>query len=288
MKLFLFLILLSLPLFSTEAFISAENLHEKIGTKTLKILDVGNVKLYRENHIPTAVHVDMAEWCKPVDEHYEMQDRNTLLKLVQKLGIENDSLVVIYDHNRPNGLLNASFIALALHRLGHKNFTILNGSFEEWLFVYEGVKGETIATHSNYRPSYNDDVLVGSAYVKKHIDKVPMLDARVSKYYFGTYKSSGVYRLGHIKGAKSSYWKNSFLSDNTLAERAILEAIFLQGLALEADKEVLVYGLNGYEASMNWYILYKIFGFSKLKVYDASLQEWGNHDETAMVAYAWE
>ena len=288
MKYFLFLILFSLPLFSTDAFISAENLHNNIGNKTLKILDVGNLKLYRESHIPTAVHVDMAEWCKLVGEHYEMQDLKTLLKLVQKLGIENDSLVVIYDHNRPNGLLNASFIALALYRLGHTNFTILNGSFEEWLFEYEGISGEVIATPSHYTPTYKESVIVDSDYVEHHILKVPMLDARVSKYYFGTYKSPGVYRLGHIKGAKSSYWKNSFLSDNTLAEPAILDAIYLQGLQLEANNEVLVYGLNGYEASMNWYILSRVFGFNKLKVYDASLQEWGNRDETAMVAYAWE
>lgn len=288
MKVFTLLTLCVLSLFSAEAFIGAKDLHDKIGSENLVILDVGSHKAFHKSHIPTAIHVQMQEWCKLVDDHYEMQDVPHLEKLVRQLGIKNDDYVVIYDHNTPNGLLNASYIALALNRLGHTHLSILNGSFEEWLFEYKGVDTITKREPSTFEAHPNDMLIVGGDYVAAHMASATILDARVSKYYFGTYKSPGVYRLGHIKGAISNYWKNSFLSDNTLAERETLEAIYLQGLKLTPEKEVIVYGLDGYEASMNWYILSKVFNFTKLSVYDASIQEWGNQDDRPMVAYAWE
>ncbi len=288
MKIFILLILFGLSLFSAEAFINAKDLHDKIGNDHLVVLDVGSHKAFHKNHIPTAIHVQMQQWCKLVNDHYEMQDITHLEQIVRQLGIANDDYVVIYDHNTPDGLLNASYIALALHRLGHTNVSILNGSFEEWLYAYEGVDTVTTREPSTFVAKPNDTLIVDSDYVETHIDRATILDARVSKYYYGVYKSPGVYRLGHIKGATSSYWKNSFLSDNTLAEREILEAIYLQGLKLTPDKEIILYGLDGYEASMNWYILSKVFNFTKLSVYDASIKEWGNQDDRPMVAYAWE
>ena len=288
MKIFIFLLLFSISIFSAEAFISAQDLHIKIGSDKLVVLDVGSHSVFHKSHIPTATHVHMQRWCKLVDGHYEMQDIPQLVKLVRQLGINNDSYVVIYDHNSPDGLLNASYIALALHRVGHTNLSILNGSFEEWLYEYEGVQTVTARERSSFAAHPDRSLIVDSEYVTDNIGKVPQLDARVSKYYFGTYKSPGVYRLGHIKGAVSSYWKNSFLSDNTLAEKEILDAIYLQGLKLNPEKEVILYGLDGYQASMNWYILAKVFNFTKLRVYDASIQEWANDDTSPMVAYAWE
>lgn len=288
MKLFIFLTLFSISLFSVEAFIGAEDLQSKIGSDKLVILDVGSHNVYHKSHIPTATHVHMQQWCKLVDDHYEMQDVHHLVKLVRQLGITNDSHVVLYDHNSPDGLLNASYIALALHRLGHTKLSILNGGYDEWLYEYKGVQTVVKGKRSNFTAHPERDLIVDGQYVQAHIDKIPMLDARVSKYYFGTYKSSGVYRLGHIKGAVSTYWKNSFLSDNTLAEIETLQAIYLQGLKLDPDDEILLYGLDGYQASMNWYILSRVFKFKNLRVYDASMQEWGNSDRAQMVSYAWE
>ena len=156
------------------------------------------------------------------------------------------------------------------------------------LYDYTGVRTVVKEKISDFIAHPKDDIIVDATYVDTNIDKIPMLDARVSKYYFGTYKSSGVYRLGHIKGAVSTYWKNSFLSDNTLAERETLNAIYVQGLNLNPDDVVLLYGLDGYQASMNWYILSRVFKFKDLKVYDASMQEWGNLERSKMVSYAWE
>jgi len=288
MRPFLIALFFTIPLFGAEAFISAEELHDRLASDKLVILDVGSHHTYHQGHIPGALHVDISLWCRQVDNHHQMQEVPRLVDLVRALGIENDSYVVIYDHNTPNGLLNASYLALALHRLGHTSVSILNGSYDEWLFAYEGATTVTNTRPSNFVAHPNNDLIVDSSYISKKLTKVPLLDARPYRFYYGVFKSPGVYRLGHIKGAMSCYWKNCFLSDNTLADREILEAIYLKGFKLDKDEEVILYGLDGYQASMNWYILQGVFNFKNMKVYDASLLEWGNREESAMVSYAWE
>ena len=288
MKAFLIALCFALPLLGAEAFISAQKLHSRLDSDRLVILDVGSHSTFHKGHIPTALHVDITLLCREVGGHYEMQEIPQLVELVRRLGIRNDSYVVIYDHNTPDGLLHASYMALALHRLGLTEVSILNGSYDEWTYEYDGVT--TIATRapSDFAPCPVSGLIVDSSYVAQKMTKVPILDARHAKYYYGIYKSPGVYRLGHIKGAMCSYWKNCLLSDNTLAEKELLEEIYLKGFGLDPDEEVIVYGLDGYQASIIWYILQGVFHFKNLRVYDASLMEWGNADESEMVRYAWE
>ena len=288
MKTFILLLLSTLSLFGAPAFISAEALLEQIDDPELVIIDVGSHQDYHTSHIPHARHLNIAQLCRSVDDHHEMQSVSQLVKTIESLGITNNSYVVIYDHNKEDELLNTSYFALALHRLGHQKLSILNGSFEEWLFDQKGTTKIEKITLSQYIPSENKTLLVGYNYVYQKIDKVPMIDARVSKFYYGMYKSPDVYKLGHIKGSMSSFWKNSFLSDNTLAEPYILESIYVDGMKLQKDEEIIVYGLNGYQASMNWYILSAELGFKDVKVYDASMKEWGNVRRSPMIAYAFE
>ena len=101
MKIFIFLLLFSISIFGAEAFISAQDLHNKIGSDKLVLLDVGSHSVFHKSHIPTATHVHMQRWCKLVDGHYEMQDIPQLVKLVRQLGIDNDSYVVIYGSQQP-------------------------------------------------------------------------------------------------------------------------------------------------------------------------------------------
>ena len=288
MRVLIIVLCFALQLVGAEAFISAQELHSRLPSDELVILDVGSHSSYHKGHIPAAIHVDISQLCREVDDHYEMQNIPQLVELVRRLGIANDSHVVIYDHNAPDGLLHASYLALALYRLGHTGVSILNGGYDEWAYEYDGVTTITNRAASDFTPHPDNELIVDGGYVSGKLTKVPILDARPAKSYYGIYKSPGVYRLGHIKGAMSSYWKNCLLSDNTLAERELLEEIYIKGFRLDPDEEVIVYGLDGYQASITWYILQGVFAFKNVKVYDASLKEWGNRDESAMVRYAWE
>ena len=115
-----------------------------------------------------------------------------------------------------------------------------------------------------------------------------MMEARPPKFYFGVVESPGVKRIGHISGGMSYFWNNSFEADGTVKSKKVLKELLIEGMQLNPSKEMLVYCTGGLEASMNWYILTQVLDFKDVKIYDASLKEWGNREDTSMVKYRWE
>ena len=94
--------------------------------------------------------------------------------------------------------------------------------------------------------------------------------------------------MGHISTAKSSYYKDKFLYDGTIRYMTELEEIFIKGHELNIEDDIIVYGESALSASMNWYILYKYMGFKNIKIYEASLLEWGNYPDLPMTRFKWE
>ena len=116
------------------------------------------------------------------------------------------------------------------------------------------------------------------------MNKTPMLEARPKVYFTGEKKSNGVKRLGHIPGAQSSFWREKLELDETIKSDKKLDKIFFEQHKLDRSKkqEVIAYCTGGLEASMNWYILKQHMHFKDVKIYDASMKQWGNLDSTPM------
>ena len=282
--------LIALSMQAATGFISAEDLNSILKQKNLILVDVGSRKDFDKGHIPKAVQSEISSWRKPVELHQQMRSSSDIQKEMQRLGINQDSHVVIYGHNKKKEALKSSYIALAMIVHGLKDVAILNGEFGEW----EDEEDRAISTkltknaQGNFKATYKSGVLVDLKYTKAHIGKVPMLEARPSVFYYGTLRSSGVKRIGHIPKAMSSNWKDKFEIDGTLKEDEVLKEIVIDGYALSKDKEVILYCTGGLEASMNWFILSQHMNFTKAKIYDSSLREWANRDDTPLVRYKWE
>lgn len=288
-----FLLLLFLIISSTygaTAFISADALNTLMKEKEIVLIDVGTKEDYLQGHIPGAVHTDISIWREPVNKHQLMRSSRKIQTAMQELGISNDSHVVIYGHNKGKEPLKSSYIAMAMIIHGLKEVSILDGAYEEWIDDPERAvsKKSPIRILGHFKANKNPNVLVDMAYVKKRINTVPMLEARPPVFYYGSLRSQGVKRIGHIPKAMSSFWKDKFEIDGTLKNDEVLKEIFIDGYNLNPNKEVILYCTGGLEASMNWYILAQHLKFSKAKLYDASMREWANLDETPLVRYKWE
>lgn len=288
MKFFITILLFSLSLFANAAFISADDLHKKLSEKNLVIIDTTDFETYSKEHIPNARQVEISAFRSLIDNKYElMKSSKEIENVVQNLGINSDSYVVLYGHNKPKELLKASYIALALMVNGFTNISILDGGFSEWKSKF-ATQSEMISkkmpkiTKGNFEAKYNPEILVDMEYVKNHIDKVDMIEAREKKYFDGTAQSPGVKRLGHITNAQSSNWQEKFQNNEKVISDTELKKIFLDEHKLNANKEVITYCTGGLEASMNWYILKRHLHFKDAKMYDASMKEWGNTDSTPM------
>lgn len=289
----LFLSLVSFVLLSAgEAFISAETLNKHLNDEKVVIIDLGTKDDYLlKGHIPGAVHSVISEWRMPVDKHFLMRPESELVKKISELGIRNDSKVVLYGHGGKKELLKASYIALTLINLGLENVSILNGGFEEWGYVGDVDKNISQNKQTSFKASVKKKIVVDREFVSQNLYKIPMVEARPSKFYFGTEQSPGVKRIGHISGGMSYFWKNSFRNEDETVKvktREELGELLMAGMQLDPSKEMMVYCTGGLEASMNWYILTQVLKFKDVKIYDASMKEWANRDDTPMVKYRWE
>jgi len=288
MKLLLTLLLFTLGLFANTAFISVVDLHKKLNEKNLVIIDTTDLQTYLEGHIPNARQVDISAFRDLVDNKYELlRSSQEIQTAAQNLGINKNSYVVLYGHNRPKELLKASYIALALIVNGFTNISILDGGYDAWRHEF-ALHKELISkekpsiARGDFVAQFNPNVLVDMQYVKSRIGKVKMIEARERNYFDGTAQSPGVKRLGHIPNAQSSNWQEKFQDDEKVVSDTKLKSIFYDRHKLETNKEVITYCTGGLEASMNWYLLTRHLHFKDVKMYDASMKEWGNTHTTPM------
>lgn len=291
MKQLFFISISILTLWANQAFITANELESLLKQKNnIVLIDVGSNEDYLKGHIPNAQRSGISNWRKKVQLYDILRSDAELLKEIHRLGINNDSHVVIYGHNKKKEVLKSSYVALALISQGVKEVSLLDGAYGEW--EYDEMRPIQITVspvkEGNFKPEVNRDFIVDKEYVKKHINKIPMLEARPPQFYYGTLRSQGVKRYGHIPGAMSSNWKDKFTLDQMLKSEEILQEIFVDGFKLNKNEEVLLYCTGGLEASMNWYILSQHMGFTDAKIYDASMREWGNLDDTPIARYKWE
>jgi len=288
MKILLTLLFFTLSLFAKDAFIKAEDLYNKLNDKNIVILDTTNQENYDEGHIKNARRADISSFRHWVDNQYMLMNSSQEIQTVaQNLGINNDSYVVLYGHNNAKEILKASYIALALVVNGFDNISILDGGFDEWKNNYldkeDAISLQTPKyTKGNFQAKYNPQTLVGIDYVKSQLGKVSMIEARPKKFFDGTEQSPGVKRRGHITNAKSSFWQDKFNQNETLVNDTKLKKLYLEDNKLNPNEEVITYCTGGLEASMNWYILTQYLDFKDVKLYDASMKEWGNIENTPM------
>jgi len=290
MKHTLFLLLSAAYLFASDAYISAEALAEKINEKNILLLDVTDKENYEIGHIPNAVRVEVEDFRKPVIMHRRMRSPEQVQEVMRSLGINNDTDIVIYEHGKEKELLKSTYIALALITHGAKNVTILDGGYDAWLSENPKlISTETPAVKKgNFNAKFNNGIIVELDYVKSKIAKIPMLDARPPRYYYGSLLSGGVERYGHIPHATSSFWGDKFHTDKTIRDSEELDEIVIQSNNLNTEDEVILYCTGGLETSANWYILSQHMGFKNAKIYEGSMREWGNRDDTPLVRYRWE
>jgi len=288
MKYILLTLLFVINTYAYDAFVCASQLKEKIDNPNLVLIDVNSKSQYDKSHIINALHVDIQDYYDDKKSIKSILESIWTKRRLSNLGIQKDSEVVIY--TRSNDQLNASYFAMILILSGFENVSILDGGYMAWTFKYNRlVSSEESDSKSNdsYDINYNNNILVDTKYLIKNIENAQIIDSRNTPYYFGTKKLFTYKHFGHIPNAKSSFYKDKFLSDLTLRKDSQIEDIFLLGLELDTSKDIIVYGDSIFDASMNWFILYKKLDFKNAKLYEDSFKEWDKED-LQTTSFKWE
>ena len=289
-KFFITLLAASVSLMAMDPLVSGEWVKEHLNDKDLIIVDISSKSTYRKGHIPGAVHTDIKEWRKAHGKHALVRPLEEVETLMRGLGIDNGSRVVVYSHHsNAKDILKPAYAVWAMELYGMKNTAILDGGIES--FKKAGGKLQRLPVKhrtGGFKAEPNMDIAIDLDGVKKRIGSVRMLDARPAVFYFGAKKQKVLKRAGHISGATSYFWRYSFNSDGTMKPRAELKRMLVDGLGLDPQKELVTYCTGGLETSMNYFVLHRLLRFEKAKLYDASMKEWANRDDTPMRLFRWE
>jgi thiosulfate/3-mercaptopyruvate sulfurtransferase len=237
--------------------------------------------LYEEGHIPGAVKL---HWRDDLQDPIERDliEKPAFEQLIGKLGISNDSTLVLY------GDKNNWFAAYAYWYLkiyGHEDARILDGGRTKW--VDEKRELTTDAPQppqAEYKAAERDEsIRARRDAVKEGIGEQTkaLVDVRSPQEFSGElisppgYEQEGAQRGGHIPTAQSIPWAQAVRDDGTFKAAEELRVLY-EGKGVTPKKDVTAYCRIGERSAHTWFVLRELLGYETVKNYDGSWTEWGN------------
>lgn len=290
MKALYIMIVMAMSLLAADPIVSSKWLNEHLKDENIRIVEVSDGDLYPMQHIPTAAHTSIGKWRSNNGTYLEIRSDKEIQDEIRALGIDDKTHVVLYAPiNTPKDLLKTSYVYWALNYYGIETVSLLDGGLNQWIKEGYTVTADVPEVKpSSYTVSAKPSKIADITYVKAHIGKLPMIDARPADKYLGITPTDTVKRDGHIKGAMSYSWNYSVDGDYLLKSKEALDDLFEKGYNLKKDEEVIVYCTGGLETSFNYFVLSGVLGYENVRLYDASMKEWGNKEDTPMEKYRYE
>ena len=120
--------------------VSTEWLAFNLDVPTVKTIDTReDGPMYSTSHIPGALYLNVENIRTTVEGvHSMLAPADQLAATFGRLGIRRKDTVVIYD----NRLRDATYVALALERVGHESYAVLHGGFKKWVEEGRAVTSE--------------------------------------------------------------------------------------------------------------------------------------------------
>jgi len=264
MKRIFFLLITVVNIYAYDAFVNSKELKNALDDKDLVIIDVS--ESYKKSHIKGSLSFNV--------DSLGTFDKQDIQDKFRDIGIKNDSHVVIYGRNTKGDIKNSAYLAYVLISFGFEDVSILDGGYMAWVFEYDSLttprepdaqEGDVLLQDTN--------ISVGIDYIKRTKD-AKLIDARSPPLYYGVSDKKEEKYIGHIAGAKNSYYAYKFLKDNTLRSQNELVEIYKDGLELDETSKIIVYGDSVKDAAVEWYIIYKHMGYKNAKLYHNSFKEY--------------
>ena len=250
------------------------------------ILDVSNPVTYQQLHVPGAIHIAPGELVSgqppatgtlPPIEH--------LNALFGRVGYHKDKLIVVYDDEGGGW---AGRLLWTLDLIGHQRLAYLNGGLRAWLEAGLPVQEQAnspLATEvelSLENPELRvtaEDILSSlelTGLESESPDAMTIWDARSPEEYAGTKQFA--MKAGHIPGAINFEWTDGMDPARQYRLRKDL-ATQLNELGLGPERNIVTHCQTHHRSGFT-YMVARILGYPRIRAYDGSWSEWGNHPNT--------
>ncbi|QCF26628.1 sulfurtransferase [Hydrocarboniclastica marina] len=260
--------------------IEPEMLEAHLHDPGLLLVDLCHPERYAVAHLPGAVHVQPQETQRgrpPAPG--ALPDRASLQALVDRIGLQPEHHVVVYDDE--GGGWAGRFVWL-LDAIGHRHYSLLNGGWIAW-----SDEGRPLTAEKPERKNGNAYPLELSAQPTADLNAVlsalddpdvVIWDARSPAEYRGERQAAA--KSGHIPGARNLEWTQTM--DPARSFRLRDEAELRQQLAaagIDLNKHIITHCQSHHRSGLT-YAIAKHLGAARVQAYAGSWAEWGNHPNT--------
>ena len=233
-----------------------DSVRSEIRDNSIRVIDVRREGDYKQDHIPNSVNLPLATLLS--DDSPE-----NVLKLVNSMGIDDETPVVVYDDTF--GAL-ASRVAWTLEWIGHSNVTLLETTYGNWKSL--GLENDSKVpdvSKKDHSMNLQSDILATSDYLEsaKTRDDVILIDNRERLNYLEQ----------HIPGAISLPYRTLASDDKILRSKEDMKRL-LGNRGVSGDSEIITYcGSVGTLSGLAYYAL-KSAELPNAKLYVRSFKEW--------------
>lgn len=267
--------------------VTADWLAAELGDEDLVVLDIrnrldgGSAETFAAGHIPGSVYSNYIEagWRTEQDGIAGMLPPvDDLEALIGGLGIDNDDHVVIV-HGGTNGGLDfgsATRVYWTFKVLGHDEVSILDGGYAAWAATDGPVATGSVApVPATFTADFQDALIVDTQAVAAAIGdgRTQLLDARPVAQYLGVEKAGPVARPGTLPGAVNVPNDQLATADAFSTDAATVSEL-LASVGLSDDNPQIAFCNTGHWASVGWFALSEVAGFTDVALYDGSMVAW--------------
>ena len=233
---------------------------------------------YAAGHLPAAVSAPYATWRGPPDNPGKMLAQGKLTRLVQALGAQADTpVVVIHQGHNYSDFGAAARVYWTLKTAGLRHLAILDGGFMAWKAADLPIsRAAYTPVPSDYpariQPHWHASA-AETAQLLRQAD-AQFLDARSTEFFQGETWHAAAARPGTIAGAEGFDNKRWFKDGGPrLAPLATIEKL-IQDHQLGQTAVTVSFCNTGHWAATNWFVLSELGGISGVKLYPESMVEW--------------
>jgi thiosulfate/3-mercaptopyruvate sulfurtransferase len=260
---------------SDSLLVDAEWLERQLDRADTKILDLRSQPEYNTSHIRNSLALNIENLRTNIDGIGSMlQPGDMLARHFSAMGIRpTDTIIIVYGDKTQD----ATLVGMALERLEHTSYRILNGGFAAWRSANKVVVSDLPdITPSSYpvtaKDEFSVDYMTVLGYVKSK--KGIILDVRPADYYNGA--KSDEARAGHIPGAINRPYTEDLTKVNELPQFKAIEELAMAYTQIipSEDSTVIVHCRTGHQASQTFFVVKRLLGYRNILWYDAGWSQW--------------
>jgi|Deesub1362A_J573_1020465.scaffolds.fasta_scaffold00311_31 thiosulfate/3-mercaptopyruvate sulfurtransferase len=265
-----------------QPLVETEWLAKNLNKPGIRVVYVGSMApndmaKFGSKHIPGSMYWSLKSLMKVLGDGSTPPNKAEFEALMSRLGIGNDTHVVLYGEGGGNPFITSAF--WLMDYFGHKKVSYLNGGMAKW-----AQEGRKIASGpppkvnpTKYTATPDPSIFADADYVLKNLKNpdVVIVDTRAPDEYTGK-NAMGNKRVGHIPGAVNlNFYTTNLNKDETFKSVKDLKAAY-ESKGVTKDKEVITYCQGGIRAAHTYFVLKHLLGYPKVRNYVGSWGEWGN------------